>query len=208
MNPDYLSDFKKFYDYTSEYKRIMDKYNSKEEIIVKAEPQAEDEEWEDEEDEDQEVEASQANETTGVPKTKAQLKQLIKRQFVKNSIGELLLHDGRILGTKTYLAYYNQTFTNYAFQRAFYIKALESHNIINPETDLMLYNNLNGLKKIYNLTVWKIEAKLKKDVKQQSRQIQKMDQFYQKKLLFVRTRKDRMHNYVLNKHFKERNQVY
>lgn len=206
MNPEYLSDFKRFYDYSGEYQRIVQKYELKQtqqspQDSSKLKPSktiAEDDEWEDvSEDENQSQAAKQTSKT--------QVKMLLSNHFKRNHLGELILPNNKLLGTKKYLKYYNQRFTNYEFQRNFYVRALENHKVINTNTDLMVYNNLEELKKIYKLTVVKEENKMKTLVKDQNRQFQKMDRFYSKKLLTSRVRKDRLHNFVLNKHYVDRN---
>lgn len=202
MNPSYLSDYKEFYDYSKEYQRLIEKYGSKHAGTVDFVEDHSDrnDEWEDIEEESVEEKVGEENVTS-----KKQVKDLINKQFRRNELGELVLPNNKILGTRKYLKYYQQHFTNYQYQRGFLIRALENGNIINPKTDLMVYNDLKGLKKIYQETIMKTENRLKTVTKEQNRLFEKQDRFYNKKLLKARTRKDRLHNFVFGKFYVDRN---
>ena len=207
MNPEYLNDYARFYDYSIKYQEILEKYKNFQPHDFAIEfNDDQSEEWEDE-DKLEDITEEKENEPK-VPKTKNELKKFLKSKFTKNHLGELVLPNNKIIGTKRYLRYYNQYYTNNFFQRNFYIKALENRKVISDSNALMVYNDLAELKKIYKTTIFEEDNERKKLIKLQNKQIQLVDELYNKKLLKQRVRKDLRHNYTLNKFFKDRNMVY
>lgn len=202
MNPDYISYYSKHYDYSKALKDLKEKYG---EHATADQAEGEDEEWEDLDDQGvptkPQTSANGTQETDGA--TRQQWKQYTKKLFKKNEIGELVMPDGRTLGTRKYWLYYDQ-WLSHSFQRNFYTKALED-KLSPEEKEELATKSIVELKETYQNKVVELDERYRHHVRREFNKLQKMNQLYSYKLLRQRTRKDKRHNYTLNKHYVDRN---
>ena len=139
------------------------------------------------------------------PKKKYNLRKFMVRKARINHIGELILPNNKLLGTKKYRIYYNQRYRDNEFQRMHLIKALEARKIIDRSTDVMVRYDLQELRKIYNSTI-AIDDKNRLDkTKKLNQQLQKEDQEYRRLFINRNLKKDKRHNLTLSKHYRDRN---
>lgn len=220
MNPDFLSVFSQFYDYSDALAKAKEKYGElraqKEEVTAagaaktSGEEEAGEDGWVDIEDEDELPEDKKKGREAGKGKmeakrvTRSEWKQFIQKQFTKNELGELVLPDNRVLGIRAFQRYYNQPANGSPFQREYYLRALRN-KVGEQETALMVHMDVHELRQHYQLKVLKEENELRLFCLREMRALNLKNEVWRRQLNRVRTKKDRRHNYTLNRYRVDRN---
>ncbi len=210
INPDFLSYYTKFYDYSKALEGAKVKYGDQAAVEVPAE---EDDGWIDIEEESNELaeDKSQKDGQSSAAKnggrkvsSRMEWKHFIQKQFKKNALGELVMPDNRILGVRRFRKYYEQPATNNPFQRNFFLKALRE-KIGEEETALMVHMDIKELREAYQLEVLEERNALRIARLRELKAVHQKNMRWERRLNRTRVRKDRMHNYTLNKHYVDRN---
>ena len=201
MHPDFMSEFGKFYDFTPKYIEVEQKYKHVGGDEHKAMAIGTDF------DDSGECKTNNTNGggESAVRFGKNDLKRLLRSKFRKNDLGELVLPNGKLIGARKNLRYYKQYCSNNAFQRQFFLRALETNKVVDPSTAMMAYNDLSELKRLYKMTVLKNENALKDVKKAQNRKFEKADHHFMVNTRRTKDRTLKLHNHVLTTHYKDRN---
>lgn len=212
LNPDFLSNYAKFYDYSKALEGAKAKYGGQ----AAGEVQADDDGWIDIDEEDEEGDeltedkpkeegqSAAAKEAGRKVSSRSEWKSYLQKQFKKNALGELVMPDNRVLGVRKYRKYYEQPANNNPFQRDYFLKALRE-KIGDEETALMVHMDIKELKEAYQLRVLEEENALRMAHLREMRAVHQKNMHWERRLNRTRVRKDRMHNYTLNKHYVDRN---
>lgn len=228
MNPDYLADFDEFYDYSAENLQLIQKY-----LVVGEQARArpdvvavnvggpaeitEEDEWVEVSGDETEPRKPERPMSGGVdgkvlvdgrlidPRQKHNLRQFFVRRTTANHLGELVLPNSKVLGSRKYRLYYRQRFRDNLLERQHLLRVLEAKKIICANTDLMIRNDITELRGLYDRTVAHDEQRRIERIKKFEQRAETQDQEYSRIYTKRLQNTNKRHNRILSKHYRDRN---
>ena len=126
----------------------------------------------------------------------------------KTSIGELILPNKKLIGTKDYALYYKQNYpSQFLFDNDQLLRILEDKGVVSKSEALVKYN-YQDLKKLYLTTIQNEKHAENEKLKAEK----KINEKFNKNKNFLKTKRhmnsDSRHNAILTKHYREQNLAF